>query len=588
MAQATRIESILAVDIGSVNTQAVLIAQVEGAFRFVARAQQPTTIEEPWGDAAIGARHAIEQLSQIAARPLLTDSGDVITPEQNNGSGVDVCVLTSSAAQPLHLILAGLVGELSVDSLRRAAAGTYSWVEGVMALLGASRLTAEARVRQIMTVQPDAVCVAGGADGGAAGPVLELMETLALGAALIEPAARPTIIYAGNSALISKLRALVGADVPLIVVDGNVRPSLEAENLGPLQAELESLHTHTKLARIPGLAACAAWSRWPVLSTARSFGRSVQYLSMTGDLKSGAVGIDAGAAATTIAAAFNGQLYLTIRSDLGSAFGGARLLQEVGREAVARWLPFELDPGELEAFVINKELRPLSIPPDSHELLIEQALAREAIRATLKIARPGWARDRRGARRDTLPPVEPIIGSGAVLARASRPGQAALMLLDALEPIGVTQLLLDVYGLMPALGAAAIASPLSAVQTIEHNGLFLLGTVVAPIGQVPTGETTLGVKVSYDSGSEIEVEVAAGTLEILPLPAGQAALLELQPRRGVDIGHGPGRGGRPIKVQGGAVGLIIDARGRPLLKALPVDGDERLQRVQQWLWDVGA
>ena len=139
MNPATRIESILAIDIGSVNTQAILIARVEGTYRFVARAQQPTTIEEPWSDAAIGTRHAIEQLSEIAARPLLTEAGDVITPEQENGSGVDVCVLTSSAAQPLRLILAGLVGELSVDSLRRAAAGTYSWVEDVIALLGASR-----------------------------------------------------------------------------------------------------------------------------------------------------------------------------------------------------------------------------------------------------------------------------------------------------------------------------------------------------------------------------------------------------------------------------------------------------------------
>jgi hypothetical protein len=56
----------------------------------------------------------------------------------------------------------------------------------------------------------------------------------------------------------------------------------------------------------------------------------------------------------------------------------------------------------------------------------------------------------------------------------------------------------------------------------------------------------------------------------------------------VDIGRGLGRGGKPYKVQGGAVGLIIDARGRPLVNALPSDADERLQRVQQWLWDVGA
>ncbi len=587
MNAANRIESILAIDIGSVNTQAVLIARVEGPFRFVARAQQPTTIEEPWSDAAIGARHAIEQLAQIAARPLLTEAGDVITPEQENGSGVDVCVLTSSAAQPLRLILAGLVGELSVDSLRRAAAGTYSWVEDIIALLGASRLNDEARARKIIALQPDAICVAGGADGGAEGPVLELVETLALGAALTDPNSRPAIIYAGNSTLRPRLRKLVGEDVPLIVVDGNVRPNLETENLGPLQAELEALHTTMKLSQIPGIGTCASWSSVPVLSTARSFGQTVQYLSMTGNLKNGALGVDAGAATTTVAAAFNGQLNLTVRSDIGSAFGGVRLLKEVGQEAVARWLPFELEVGELESFVINKELRPLSIPVDSHELLIEQALAREAIRTTLKVARPGWARAN-GSRSDYLPSVDPIVGSGAVLTRASRPGQAALMLLDALEPIGVTQLLSDVYGLMSALGAAAVASPLSAVQTIENQGLALLGTAVVPIGRMRPGEIVLGVKMTYDSGGEIEVEVAAGTLEVLPLPAGQSATLELHPRRGVDIGRGPGRGGKPYKVRGGAVGLIIDARGRPLVHALPLDPEERLQRVQQWLWDVGA
>jgi hypothetical protein len=56
----------------------------------------------------------------------------------------------------------------------------------------------------------------------------------------------------------------------------------------------------------------------------------------------------------------------------------------------------------------------------------------------------------------------------------------------------------------------------------------------------------------------------------------------------MDIGRGAGRGGKPYKIFGGAVGVIIDARGRPLTNALPVDSEERLQRMQQWLWDMGA
>jgi hypothetical protein len=62
--------------------------------------------------------------------------------------------------------------------------------------------------------------------------------------------------------------------------------------------------------------------------------------------------------------------------------------------------------------------------------------------------------------------------------------------------------------------------------------------------------------------------------------------MHLRPRVGVDIGRGPGRGGRPIEIQGSALGLIVDARGRPL--TLPADSQRRLNVVKSWLWDVGA
>jgi len=584
MVEPTEVSSILAIDIGSVNTQAVLIALVEGSFRFVARAQSPTTQEEPWADVAIGVRHAIEQLQRMSARPLLSDDGNVISPEHDDGSGADLCVITSSAAQPLRLVLAGLVGELSLDSVRRAAAGTYSSVEDVISLLGTGRKSDEMRAKSVLAVQPDAVCIAGGTDGGSTTPVLNLVESVALGASLIEPAARPTIVYAGNSALRARVKEIVGDDISLVAVEGNVRPTLGAEDLGPLQAELDALHASTKLSEVNGLSECAGWSHTPVLSTARSFGNVVRYLSVIGDPRAGSLGVDVGASNTTVGAAFNGKLQLTVRSDIGSAFGGSRLLSEAKIANVARWLPFQVHPTDLEAFVIDKELRPLTIPADGRELLIEQALAREAIRSIVKLAQPSWRRMAPRGRGRAAPLFERIVGAGSVIAKATRPGQAALLLLDALEPVGVFELLLDVYGLMPALGAAALAHPLSVVQTIENKGLMSLGTVVVPTGTARPGEVILGLKISYEGGGDLEVEVAAGTLEVLPLPLGQKATLQLQPRRGIDIG----RVRKSIPVEGGALGLIVDARGRPLARHLPADPEMRRDRVQQWLWDMGA
>lgn len=582
-----QIHSILGIDIGSVNTQATLVARVEGTFRFVARSQSSTTLEAPWSDVSIGARHAVEQLSQIAARPLLNDSGDIITSERLDGSGVDLCVITCSAAQPLHVVLAGLVSDLSLDSMRRAAAGTYTWVEDVFGLLGTEQLTDEARARRIMSIRPDVVCIAGGTDGGAEAPVLDLVEMVMLGASVLEPDQRPKIIFAGNTNLRTRVGQIVGQESEVLMAESNVRPDLETENLEPLTNELEVLHAHTKIGRVPGIGACASWSTLPMLSTAHSLGQVIQYLSVAGDTTRGALGVDVGAATTALAASFKGDLHLSVRSDIGTAFGGARLLREVGAAAILRWLPFELAEGELEAFVINKELHPISIPQDTRELLIEHAIAREAIRATLRLARASWpAADRRSQLDDLMPLIEPIIGAGAVLTRTPRAGQAALLLLDALEPVAVTTLTLDVYGVIPMLGLAALAQPLSVVQTIENNGLLTLGTAIIPVGRARLGETILTVNISYESGGDLEIEVAAGTLEVLPLSLGQKAALRLSPRRGIDIGYGPGRGAKLPAVNGGTVGLMIDARGRPL--TLPATAEIRRERLQQWLWDMGA
>ena len=396
----------------------------------------------------------IEQLQRVAGRPLLSDDGNVISPEQTNGSGVDICVVTSSAAQPLRLVLAGLVGELSLDSLRRAAAGTYSSVEDVIALLGAGRKSDDMRAKSILAVQPDAVCIAGGTDNGSTVPVLNLVESVALGASLIEPLARPTLVYAGNSALRARVKEIVGNDVPLIAVEGNVRPALAIEDLGPLQAELEALHASTKLAAVNGLSTCAAWSHMPVLPTARSFGNVVRYLSMIGDPRAGALGVDVGASSTTLGAAFNGKLQTTVRSDIGSAFGGLRLLSEAKVPSVARWLPFQLQPNDLEAFVIDKELRPLTIPPDGRRAADRAGVGARSDSLDREVGATQLVTFSAAQPRSAALLFERIVGAGAVIAKATRPGQAALLLLDALEPTGVFELLLDVYGLMPGVGCS--------------------------------------------------------------------------------------------------------------------------------------
>jgi hypothetical protein len=187
-----------------------------------------------------------------------------------------------------------------------------------------------------------------------------------------------------------------------------------------------------------------------------------------------------------------------------------------------------------------------------------------------------------------MPIFDPILLSGGALAGAPRPGQVALIALDAIQPIGISTLLLDRHGLAPVLGGVASLKPLATVETLDNGGIVNLATVVAPVGTARKGDMILKVRIEYEEGGALDVEVPYGSLEVLPLPPGQEAVLKLSPLRRYrfDVGlGGPGKGGRR-RVRGGLVGLIIDARGRPL--RLPRDPDERQAQVQQWLWDVGG
>jgi hypothetical protein len=587
------IRSILLADCGTVMTKVVLLDRAAGQYRFVARGEAPTTAEYPWSDVAEGIRHAVEQISQVTGRHFFDTSGNLISPELDH-QGVDVFAATASASQPLQVVLGGLVRDLSLASAERAAAGTYSLVKAIVAGAGGDdRVGAgeprpyseEERVRTIRDVASDVICIAGGIDGGATASVLELVDAAALACSLIEPELRPRLLYAGNSHLRRQVVDLVGERAELRVAD-NVRPTLTEENLFSAQTELDALYLQEKMQRLPGIDTVRGWSPTPLTPTARAFGRLVQYLWHLGDPSKGVLGVDVGAANTTVAAVFDGQLFLTVRGDLGAAFGGEQYLQKRGADIVTRWMPEPMDSDEARGLFINKEMRPVSIPQEPRELHLEQSLAREAIRAALQVARPGWNPGAAQPYPHLLPLCDTIVVSGGVLAHTPRPGQAALIVLDALEPIGVSTLVLDAHGLAPALGNVAAIKPLAVVETLDSGGFVNLATVVTPVGRARRGDTVLRVQVVYDDGSKFSVEVCYGDLEVLPLALGQQAVLELKPLRHFDVGlGGPGKAGKR-RVSGGLAGLIIDARGRPL--RFPSDPEQRLVQMRQWLWDTGG
>lgn len=107
-------------------------------------------------------------------------------------------------------------------------------------------------------------------------------------------------------------------------------------------------------------------------------------------------------------------------------------------------------------------------------------------------------------------------------------------------------------------------NPLLAVQVIETNTFLNLGTVIAPVGNARYGTPILRVKMTNQSGAETVREVKYGTIEILPVKMGEKVRLHVRPLRNFDIGMGEAGKAGEVQAEGGVLGIVIDARGRPL------------------------
>ncbi len=353
-----------------------------------------------------------------------------------------------------------------------------------------------------------------------------------------------------------------------------------------LRQELDGLYRERRLLSLPGGETFQQWLSMPLMPVAESFARQIQYLWYLDESPKGTLGIDVGAGHTIVAAVFDGQVYLTVGTGGGMIHGAERLLEQNGVDALLRWMPTPLKPEQVRGMLVNRRLWPVSVPQETEELWLEQAVIREAIRETMRTASQVWKVGKARPYPHLSPLWDPILISGSALTGAPRPGQVALMVLDAVEPIGVTTLLLDPHGLAPVLGAVGMLKPLAAVEVVDNGGLINLATVIAPVGMARKGDIVLRIRVHYEKGGYLDVEVPYGSLEVLPLSPREEAVLEIRPRGRFDVGlGGPGRGGKR-RVRGGLVGIIVDARGRPL--QLPADPWARMAQVQQWLWDVGG
>lgn len=577
-------ESILAIDVGAAMTRVVLFDVVEGQYRFVASGQAPSTAEAPFKDVGIGVREAITNLQNITGSLLLgPQDNNLIAPAQPDGSGVDAVVATISAGPAVKTVVVGLLSDVSLQSARRLAQSTYSRIVETLDLSDHRR--PDQQMDSIVRSRPDLVVLTGGTDGGASRSIQKMLEAVGLACYLMPMEKRPMVLYAGNQKLAGEVQELLGGHAGKLQITHNVRPSLEVEDIAPASHELAELVVKLRERQMKGVDELNLWSGGAILPTSYAHGRMIQFLSKLYQSTRGLLSVNVGASAVSVAAGFNGELTLGVYPQFGLGENLAGILQYTSVEDIMRWLQLDISANTLREYLFQKSLYPASVPATKDEQQIAQAISRQALYLSVRLAQKDFPANIRAARTDQLPPLDLIIGGGGSVSETSSMGQSLLMLLDAIQPVGITPILLDQNNLLPLLGAAASRSHYLPVQVIESGAFIGLGTVVSVIASASYGEQVVRAKLAYEDGTEARAEVKFGGLEILPLPSGQSARLSLQPLRRADAGLGPGRSGS-VPVTGGAMGVVIDARGRPL--QFPSDPVRRRELMKRWSHTVGG
>ena len=577
-------ESILAIDVGAAMTRAAFFDVVEGEYRFVAAGQAPTTADAPFKDIGIGVRAAIRSLQAILGTNLLDPQNDtLIAPAQSDGSGVDAVVATMSAGPAVKTVVAGLLPDVSLHSARRLAESTYSRV--VESLDISDRRKPDQQLDSIVRTRPDLVILSGGTDGGASRSVLKMLEAVGLACYLMPEEKRPMVLYAGNRKLANDVQELLGGHAGKLQISYNIRPSLDAEDLEPASAELAGLVMKLRQRQIKGVEELNLWAGGNLLPTSYAEGRMIRFLSKLYESNRGLLSVNLGSSAATIAAGFNGDLTLGVYPQFGLGDNLGSLLQHTEIEQIMRWMQLDISSNSLREYLFQKSLYPSTIPATPEEHAILQAVARQALYLAVRAAQKRFPASARPAQADLMPKLDLILAGGGAVAESASLGQSLLLLLDAIQPVGITPFLLDQNNLLALLGAAASRHHYLPVQVIDSGAFIGMGTVVSVIASANVGDQVLRAKLTYEDGTEARADVKFGGLDILPLPSGQTARLSLAPLHRADAGLGPGRSGS-LTVTGGAMGVVLDARGRPL--SLPSDAVRRRELMKRWSYAVGG
>ena len=565
--------SILGIEIGSQNTRAILFDVVEGRYNFLASGMATSTQKAPFFDIGEGIFAAISQLQLLIGRTLVDQDGNLIMPAQSNGEGVDKLFLAVSGGPQVKTATFGLLNEVSLESANRLAETSYAVITDSFGIN--DRRSIQVQMESLVKARPDIIIFGGGTNRGASRSIVRIAQMIALTLSTFPKDSRPEILFCGNRVVAKTVSEILEKHAK-VTVTANIRPTLEIEDLGKSSEEYGRLVLNVWKKRMDGISRIAPLCAEPPSISSINYQRMMRFLGKLYDPNKSVLGIDLGSAYTSFASANANQCNVKI-FPFGMGDGFEEVLNRINIDDVGKWLIENVPADELKEILWQKTLTPGSIPVDEKGLAVELAAARAILDHGMN--------EMRQQSLLAANTFEPIFISGSTITHAPTPQQILLTLLDGIQPVGIAPLIIDKHGLLPILGAIAKSIALLPVQVLESSAFANLATVINIESKTSEGTPVANARLTYRSGSYMDVEVKQGSIATLPLPSGDIGTISLNLARRSTV-EGLIAPDEPFKVHGGVCGVVIDARGRPL--TFPKDEAARRERYKRWMFMLGA
>lgn len=523
------IDQVLIADIGSTTTKVVLLEKNNGIFHLAGDAESPTTVENPDEDVKIGLVRAFRKLEESTGKALVTESGKPRVPffaTSSAGGGLQVMAFGISSTDT------GKAAEMTVLGAGGIILQTFTIDDG---------LTVIHKMRQIRSLHPDMILMAGGTDGGNIASIVRLAEVLSLShpVSKFDHSKKIPLIYSGNKDAFSYVESMLKEQFE-VVQTANIRPTLSALNIEPAKNAVHDAFMEHVMEQAPGYRDVKKWVKTDMIPTPAGVEKM---LMVYGEhARKNIVMFDIGGATTDFFSNIYGEYSRTVAANTGMSYSITQVMADAGIRAIMDKMAASLSEDDVRDYICNKMLNPCFIPQSPTDSAIEQSVATVAIELAwkqhqamcFKQHKLGFLEKRRSQadydpfeevfyvkdeeKLFQMSDIDTVVAAGGVV-RHAHTHEVLLMIADGVRPHGVVQCMRDHFFKSPHLGLLSTVDSETALRVFENDTLEDIGWIVAPIGKIKTGKDILSV-----TAGDITYTVKGG--EVLLLAQGGAVSIQ--------------------------------------------------------------